>query len=79
MEAHALRANIPKAAFTPCRQVRNGDWHTRVNSFLPFTFSFFLVYSSLLIYIGFVVKKGRGVQRGRARGADKSLETAPPS
>jgi hypothetical protein len=57
---HALRANIPKAAFTSCLQVRKRRLAYApalipnfsliiVNSFLSFTFSFFLVYSSLLI------------------------------
>jgi hypothetical protein len=26
---HALRADIPKAVVTPCRQSENGGWHTR--------------------------------------------------
>jgi hypothetical protein len=28
MEAHALRAGIPKAGFTPCLRADNSAWHT---------------------------------------------------
>jgi hypothetical protein len=43
MEAHALRAGIPKAAFAPCRRVRKKRWHTRLEAVFALYFRFEIV------------------------------------
>jgi hypothetical protein len=40
MEAHALRADIPEAAFTLCRQVRKRRLHTRLEACVCFDICF---------------------------------------
>jgi hypothetical protein len=55
MEAHALRANIPRVSFTPCLQSENGALHTRPPSLLIVPFSLFLFpYFAAVVMVIFI-------------------------